>query len=83
MARLIIHRARGPVPVKDRRGVTVAAICMCGLSKKYPFCDGSHLKTRDEEEGKLYIYDEEGNRVGEVGEEELKKLLGAERLRSV
>ncbi|MCC6064184.1 MAG: hypothetical protein LM570_06645 [Thermocrinis sp.] len=30
---------------------------MCELSKKKPFCDGSHKRTRDEEEGKLYIYD--------------------------
>ena len=83
MARVIIHTRKAPVPVKDSRGVTVAAVCMCGLSKKYPFCDGSHLKTRDEEEGKVYIYDEEGNRVGSVDLEELKKVLRVERPRSV
>jgi len=51
---------------------------MCGLSKKYPYCDGSHIKTRDEEEGKIYIYDSQGTRIGEILEEEAKKLLGTE-----
>ena len=34
-------------------------ICQCGLSKKFPFCDGHHKKTKDEDENGLYIYDEE------------------------
>jgi CDGSH-type Zn-finger protein len=28
---------------------------MCGLSKKKPFCDGSHKRAKDEEDGKLYL----------------------------
>jgi CDGSH iron-sulfur domain-containing protein 3 len=36
---------------------------MCGLSKNQPFCDGSHKMTRDEEEGKVYRYDDEGHRT--------------------
>jgi len=35
---------------------------MCGLSNREPFCDGSHKKTLDEKEGKVYEYDEEGKR---------------------
>ena len=37
-------------------------ICMCGLSKNQPFCDGSHKKVADEEDGKTYEYDLEGHR---------------------
>lgn len=37
-------------------------ICMCGLSKNQPFCDGPHKTTRDEEDGKTYEYDTECHR---------------------
>jgi CDGSH-type Zn-finger protein len=37
-------------------------LCRCGLSKNQPFCDGSHKLTRTEEAGKLYWYDDGGNR---------------------
>ena len=37
-------------------------ICMCGLSKNQPYCDGSHKKAVSEEDGKTYEYDAEGHR---------------------
>jgi CDGSH-type Zn-finger protein len=35
---------------------------MCGLSKNQPYCDGSHKHTKEEAEGQVYEYDEEGHR---------------------
>lgn len=60
MARRVIKTAHGPYELKPQ--VSPVALCMCGLSKNQPFCDGSHLKTLGEEEGKIYEYDESGKR---------------------
>ena len=54
MARLVEHSEKAPKEIKV--GGESKWICMCGLSKSKPFCDGLHKQTAGEEEGKLYRY---------------------------
>lgn len=61
MARWIKHIASRPIPVEV--GAEKKWICMCGLTKNPPFCDGRHKHTVGEEEGKFYRYDENGVRT--------------------
>lgn len=61
MARVIRSERNRPYLIQI--GGQNVAICACGLSKNKPYCDGTHKITRDEEEGKLYAYDKNRNRV--------------------
>jgi CDGSH-type Zn-finger protein len=60
--RKVLKSDQGPLEIKPQE--KSVWICMCGLSKNQPYCDGSHKKTRDEENGKTYEYDDEGHRQG-------------------
>jgi CDGSH-type Zn-finger protein len=61
MARLVKKEDRGQMEVKV--GNESKWICMYGLSGNRPFCDGSHKKTADEQQGKLYRYTPDGTRT--------------------
>lgn len=60
MTRLVQHEAK--IPMELKVGGESKWICMRGLSKHKPFCDGAHKQTAGEEEGKLYRY-ENGERI--------------------
>jgi CDGSH-type Zn-finger protein len=58
--RTVLKSDLGPLEIKPQE--KSVWICLCGLSKNQPYCDGSHKKISGEESGKVYTYDEEGHR---------------------
>ncbi len=59
MARFVKKTAQTSFELKPQ--MNAVHICMCGLSKNQPFCDGSHMKTKDEDLKKVYIYSDDGS----------------------
>lgn len=63
MARLVKHEGVGPIKIEPQE--KPIWVCACGLSKTFPFCDGTHKRCVSEESGVVYVYDPETNAVVE------------------
>lgn len=64
MARLVEHDATGPRKLDEsdidpEKGDI--AICQCGLSGQFPFCDGTHRETESEADDACYRYVDDGD----------------------
>ncbi len=75
MARLVRHEGQAPFKVEVEGAEKPIWICACGLSANLPYCDGSHKATRAEQEGVLYVYEDDDDQkacrvVREVATEE-------------
>lgn len=65
MPRLVRLDAQAPIKIdpatwpRDEQGnLKPISICACGLSQKFPICDGAHKACRAAEQaGVLYVYD--------------------------
>jgi CDGSH-type Zn-finger protein len=64
MPRTVRFDATTPIKIdpatwpRDEAGnMKVLSICACGISAKFPFCDGAHKSCKTEEPGCTYTYD--------------------------
>ncbi|MFN7019827.1 MAG: CDGSH iron-sulfur domain-containing protein [Phycisphaerales bacterium] len=67
MPRYVRFSATGPVKIEPGHEKPVF-VCACGLSQKFPLCDGSHkgCPINEPDPAATYIYDEQRKSVVEV-----------------
>jgi Iron-binding zinc finger CDGSH type len=46
-----------PWPRDEQGKLKVLSLCTCGISAKFPFCDGAHKTCKAEDPTLLYAYD--------------------------
>ncbi len=59
--RKVLKFANQPLKIEPQERAVF--ICMCGLSKNQPYCDGAHKTIAGEEDGQTYEYDDAGHRT--------------------
>lgn len=72
MPRLAYHTATDPIKIdpKSLDPDKPIFVCACGLSQKFPFCDGAHKACRAAEQpGMLYVYDRTNKTVLDTRED--------------
>ncbi len=64
MARRVVFHAAASIKLdpsqfpRDEQGnLKPISLCACGVSQKFPICDGTHKRCKDESPGVLYEYD--------------------------
>ena len=57
VVRLVKLEGKAPKVITEEEAKFPIGVCTCGLSSNFPFCDGSHKRTEDEETGFVYVYD--------------------------
>lgn len=62
MPRLVRYEGTGPIKIEPQD--KPVWICGCGLTRKFPFCDGTHKICREEASGKTYVYSDDRTVVG-------------------
>jgi CDGSH-type Zn-finger protein len=76
MPRLVRLVHNGPIKIEPSD--KPVWVCACGLSRKFPICDGTHkgCKATEPEAGKLYVYDDDRARVVDVRDDAAQDASG-------